>query len=52
MSAIDLPTMRVALRLGANVYTADFGKEKVISLKGLDDKGIEQQVSELVKSSI
>ncbi|CAI6258832.1 unnamed protein product [Periconia digitata] len=30
----------------------DFGKEKVIPLKGLDDKTIEQQVTELVKSTI
>jgi hypothetical protein len=31
-------------------YT-DFGKEKKLPLKGLDDKAIEQQVTELVQSN-
>jgi NADH dehydrogenase (ubiquinone) 1 alpha subcomplex subunit 2 len=31
---------------------ADFGKEKKLPLKGLDDKAIEQQVSDLVQSKI
>ncbi|KAH7075621.1 thioredoxin-like protein [Paraphoma chrysanthemicola] len=30
----------------------DFGKEKKLPLKGLDDKAIEQQVTELVQSKI
>lgn len=30
----------------------DFGKEKKLPLKGLDDKSIEQQVTELVQSKI
>jgi NADH dehydrogenase (ubiquinone) 1 alpha subcomplex subunit 2 len=30
----------------------DFGKEKKLPLKGLDDKAIEQQVSDLVQSKI
>ena len=30
----------------------DFGKEKKLPLKGLDDKAIEQQVSDLVSSKI
>ena len=29
---------------------ADFGKEKKLRLKGLDDKAIEQQVTDLVQS--
>jgi NADH dehydrogenase (ubiquinone) 1 alpha subcomplex subunit 2 len=32
--------------------TVDFGKEKKLPLKGLDDKAIEQQVSDLVQSTI
>lgn len=28
----------------------DFGKEKKVSLKGLDDRAIEQQVTDIVKS--
>lgn len=31
---------------------ADFGKEKKLPLKGLDDKAIEQQVTEIVKSQV
>ncbi|CBX93330.1 similar to NADH-ubiquinone oxidoreductase 105 kDa subunit [Plenodomus lingam JN3] len=30
----------------------DFGKEKRVSLKGLDDKAIEQQVTQLAQSTI
>jgi NADH dehydrogenase (ubiquinone) 1 alpha subcomplex subunit 2 len=30
--------------------TTDFGKEKKLPLKGLDDKAIEQKVTELVQS--
>ncbi|PSN69098.1 NADH dehydrogenase, alpha subcomplex, subunit 2 [Corynespora cassiicola Philippines] len=30
----------------------DFGKEKSISLKGLDDKAIEQSVTDLVKATL
>jgi NADH dehydrogenase (ubiquinone) 1 alpha subcomplex subunit 2 len=30
----------------------DFGKEKKLPLKGLDDKAIEQQVTDLVQSKI
>ncbi|KAH9875271.1 hypothetical protein J1614_004762, partial [Plenodomus biglobosus] len=30
----------------------DFGKEKKVSLKGLDDKAIEQQVTQLAQSNI
>jgi NADH dehydrogenase (ubiquinone) 1 alpha subcomplex subunit 2 len=29
---------------------ADYGKEKKVTLKGLDDKSIEQKVTELVHS--
>lgn len=32
-------------------YWADFGKEKKLPLKGLDDKAIESKVNELVSSS-
>jgi NADH dehydrogenase (ubiquinone) 1 alpha subcomplex subunit 2 len=53
----------VYARFGASVTTerrdreltqaiVDFGKEKKLPLKGLDDKAIEQQVSDLVKSTI
>jgi len=31
---------------------SDFGKEKKLPLKGLDDKAIEQQVTELVQSNV
>jgi len=31
---------------------ADFGKEKKVSLQGLDDKAIEQQVTQLAQSKI
>jgi hypothetical protein len=31
---------------------ADFGKERKVPLKGLDDKSIEQQVTELVQSKV
>jgi NADH dehydrogenase (ubiquinone) 1 alpha subcomplex subunit 2 len=31
---------------------AEFGKEKMVPLKGLDDKAIENKVTELVKASI
>lgn len=31
---------------------ADFGKEKKLPLKGLDDKAIEQQVTDLVHSGL
>lgn len=37
---------------GANVWHVDFGKEKKLPLKGLDDKAIEQQVTELVQSKV
>jgi NADH dehydrogenase (ubiquinone) 1 alpha subcomplex subunit 2 len=30
----------------------DFGKEKKLPLKGLDDKSIEQSITELVQSKI
>jgi NADH dehydrogenase (ubiquinone) 1 alpha subcomplex subunit 2 len=30
----------------------EFGKEKSISLKGLDDKAIEKEVTDLVKTPI
>jgi hypothetical protein len=39
-------------RLGANIFAVDFGKEKRVTLKGLDDKAIEQQVTDLVQSKI
>jgi NADH dehydrogenase (ubiquinone) 1 alpha subcomplex subunit 2 len=31
------------------LVTIDFGKERKLPLKGLDDKAIEQQVSDLVQ---
>jgi len=34
------------------VLIVEFGKEKMITLKGLDDKAIETKVTELVKSGI
>jgi hypothetical protein len=36
----------------ANGCCVDFGKEKKVPLKGLDDKSIEQQVTELVQSKV
>jgi NADH dehydrogenase (ubiquinone) 1 alpha subcomplex subunit 2 len=36
----------------ADIGTTDFGKEKKLPLKGLDDKAIEQKVTELVQSKI
>ncbi|PVI05887.1 NADH dehydrogenase, alpha subcomplex, subunit 2 [Periconia macrospinosa] len=45
--------IREAAGIEPKVYARyDFGKEKMISLKGLDDKTIEQQVTDLVKSTI
>ncbi|KAF1962783.1 NADH dehydrogenase, alpha subcomplex, subunit 2 [Byssothecium circinans] len=45
--------IREANGIEPKVYARyDFGKEKMIPLKGLDDKGIEQQVTELVRSTI
>jgi NADH dehydrogenase (ubiquinone) 1 alpha subcomplex subunit 2 len=41
----------IRARLYANTGV-DFGKEKKLPLKGLDDKAIEQQVSDLVQSKI
>ncbi|KAF2465917.1 NADH dehydrogenase, alpha subcomplex, subunit 2 [Lindgomyces ingoldianus] len=44
--------IREASGIEPKVYARyEFGKEKMIPLKGLDDKAIEKQVSELVKSS-
>ncbi|KAK4906624.1 hypothetical protein LTR66_009888 [Elasticomyces elasticus] len=34
------------------LHPTEFGKEKMESLKGLDDKAIENKVTELVKSGI
>ncbi|KAF2689550.1 NADH dehydrogenase, alpha subcomplex, subunit 2 [Lentithecium fluviatile CBS 122367] len=45
--------LREASGIEPKVYARyDFGKEKMITLKGLDDKAIEQQVTELVKTPI
>jgi hypothetical protein len=35
-----------------NVWCLEFGKEKMIPLKGLDDKAIESKITELVKAPI
>jgi hypothetical protein len=34
------------------IVAAEFGKEKMIPLKGLDDVAIQKQISELVKTPI
>jgi hypothetical protein len=39
-------------RAGADMRATDFGKEKKVTLKGLDDKAIEQQVTDLVQAKI
>jgi NADH dehydrogenase (ubiquinone) 1 alpha subcomplex subunit 2 len=39
-------------RQGLTHVVIDFGKEKKLPLKGLDDKAIEQQVGDLVQSKI
>ncbi|KAF2017307.1 NADH dehydrogenase, alpha subcomplex, subunit 2 [Aaosphaeria arxii CBS 175.79] len=45
--------IREASGIEPKVYARfDFGKEKSVPLKGLDDKAIEQSVSDLVKSTI
>lgn len=45
--------IREALGVEPKVFARyEFGKEKMISLKGLDDKTIETKVTELVKSGI
>ncbi|KAF2257382.1 NADH-ubiquinone oxidoreductase-like protein 105 kDa subunit [Trematosphaeria pertusa] len=45
--------IREASGIEPKVYARyEFGKEKMIALKGLDDKAIEQQVTELVKTPI
>jgi hypothetical protein len=41
-----------AQALNANISAAEFGKEKMIPLKGLDDVAIQKQVTELVQTSI
>jgi hypothetical protein len=38
--------------LNANILAAEFGKEKMIPLKGLDDVAIQKQVTELVQTPI
>ncbi|KAH6870723.1 NADH-ubiquinone oxidoreductase 105 kDa subunit [Alternaria rosae] len=48
------PSIPIMIREASNtqptVYARfDFGKERKLSLKGLDDKAIEQQVTELVQ---
>ncbi|KAF2083161.1 NADH dehydrogenase, alpha subcomplex, subunit 2 [Saccharata proteae CBS 121410] len=45
--------IREALNVEPKVYARyEFGKEKMLPLKGLDDKSIEQKVTELVKSGV
>ncbi|KAF2639376.1 NADH dehydrogenase, alpha subcomplex, subunit 2 [Massarina eburnea CBS 473.64] len=45
--------IREANGIEPKVYARfDFGKEKMLSLKGLDNNSIEKQVTELVKSTI
>jgi len=45
--------IREALWVEPKVFARyEFGKEKMITLKGLDDKAIETKVTELVKSGI
>jgi len=45
--------IREALGIEPKVYARyEFGKEKMVPLKGLDDKAIESKVTELVKSTI
>ncbi|KAF2135217.1 uncharacterized protein K452DRAFT_239771 [Aplosporella prunicola CBS 121167] len=44
--------IREALDIEPKVYARyEFGKEKMLPLKGLDDKSIESKITELVKSS-
>ncbi|KAF2839898.1 NADH dehydrogenase, alpha subcomplex, subunit 2 [Patellaria atrata CBS 101060] len=44
--------IREALNVQPVVYARyEFGKEKKVSLDGLDDKGIEQKVTELVQTA-
>ncbi|KAF2737567.1 NADH dehydrogenase, alpha subcomplex, subunit 2 [Polyplosphaeria fusca] len=45
--------IREASGIEPKVYARfEFGKEKIIPLKGLDDKGIENKITELVKTPI
>jgi hypothetical protein len=41
-----------AQELNANISAAEFGKEKMIPLKGLDDVAIQKKITELVQTPI